>query len=82
MVEYSDTKVTRAANLIGAVLASVLPVIAIVVLLFVEGKGARLGLIALFNVIFSTCLWFLNEGNIIQVFSATSAYVDLINGGV
>ena len=62
-----------AANLVGTVLASVLPVLAIIVLYLVQGMGVRLGLVAAFTTLFSTCLWFLRPGQLIDVFSATSA---------
>ncbi|KAH0834597.1 hypothetical protein FOPE_03745 [Fonsecaea pedrosoi] len=71
--EYSDTAITQAANLLGTVLASLLPVVAIIVLYLIEGMGIRLGLVAVFSALFSTCLWFLNDGRLIEVFSATSA---------
>ncbi|OAL40535.1 hypothetical protein AYO20_00271 [Fonsecaea nubica] len=71
--EYSDTAITQAANLLGTVLASLLPVVAIIVLYLIEGMGIRLGLVAIFSALFSTCLWFLNDGKLIEVFSATSA---------
>ncbi|KAJ9604042.1 hypothetical protein H2200_011565 [Cladophialophora chaetospira] len=74
IAEYSDAGVTRMANLVGAVLASLLPVIAIVVLHLVKSTGTRLGLIAVFSAVFSTTLWFLNDGKLIEVFSATSAF--------
>jgi len=73
IVEYSDSLIIRITNLVGAVLASILPVIAIVVLHLVKGIAIRLGLVGLFSTIFSTCLWFLNDGKVIEVFSATSA---------
>jgi len=73
IAEYHDSSIAKAANLVGAVLASVLPVVAIVVLYLVKGMGKRLGLVGLFSAIFSTCLWFLNDGRLIEVFSATSA---------
>ncbi|KAJ5813733.1 uncharacterized protein N7503_000483 [Penicillium pulvis] len=72
--EYSRKHVIKAANLSGAVLTSLLPVITILVLYLVEGMGARLGLVALFSTFFSACLWFLNDGNMVEVFSATSAF--------
>ncbi|KIW81816.1 hypothetical protein Z517_04842 [Fonsecaea pedrosoi CBS 271.37] len=71
--EYSDTAITQAANLLGTVLASLLPVVAIIVLYLIEGIGIRLGLVAVFSALFSTCLWVLNDGRLIEVFSATSA---------
>ncbi len=73
IVEYSDSLIIRITNLVGAVLASILPVIAIVVLHLVKGIAIRLSLVGLFSAIFSTCLWFLNDGKLIEVFSATSA---------
>ncbi|MCJ1465959.1 hypothetical protein MMC07_004578 [Pseudocyphellaria aurata] len=73
IAEYSDAGIIKAANLVGTVLASVLPVVAIVVLYSAKGMGTRLGLTGLFSAIFSTCLWFLNDGKLIEVFSATSA---------
>ncbi len=73
IAEYSDSGIAKVANLVGTVLASVLPVIAIIVLYLVKGMGIRLGLLGVFSAIFSTCLWFLNDGNLVEVFSATSA---------
>lgn len=73
IAEYSDSSIAKVANLVGTVLASVLPVIAIVVLYLVKGTGIRLGLVGVFSAIFSTCLWFLNDGSLVEVFSATSA---------
>lgn len=73
IAEYSDASVTTIAQLVGSVLASLLPILAIVVLHLVDGTGTRLGLIAVFSAIFSSSLWFLNDGKLIEVFSATSA---------
>ena len=72
-MEYSDTAVNSAGNLIGTVLASILPVIAIIVLHFVHGTGTRLGLVAVFSALFSACLWIMFESQLVEVFSATSA---------
>lgn len=74
MVIYSDSTILKSANLIGTVLASLLPVLAIIVLNLVNGTPARLGLVALFSALFSTCLWFLNDGRLVEVFSAASAF--------
>lgn len=55
------------------VAASLLPVVAIIVLDIVDGTKIRLGLVAAFTAIFSICLWFLSFGHMIEIFSATSA---------
>ncbi|KAL6714050.1 hypothetical protein ACLMJK_008544 [Lecanora helva] len=73
IVEYSDNGITQIADFVGTVLASIIPVLAIVVLYLVNGMGIRLGLVAVFSAVFSMCLWFLNEGSLVDVFSATSA---------
>ena len=73
LAEYPDSGIAKAANLLGTVLASLLPVAAIVFLHLAQDIGLRLGLIALFSVIFSTCLWFMNDGSLTEVFSATAA---------
>ncbi|KAK3652931.1 hypothetical protein LTR56_004879 [Elasticomyces elasticus] len=74
LVEYSDSAVSKTASLVGTVLASILPVLAIVALYLVQGTGVRLGLITVFSAIFSTCVWLLHDGEIVAVFSATSAF--------
>lgn len=71
-VYYSDKKTLRTAAFIGTIVASLLPVLAIAVLYSVKGMPARLGLVAAFTAIFSTCLWFMTDGKLIEVFAATS----------
>lgn len=73
IAQYSEAGIATAARMVGAVLASLLPILAIVVLHLVDRTGTRLGLVAVFSAIFSTTLWFLNDGKLIEVFSATSA---------
>ena len=66
LIEYSDSRVVKIAALIGAVLASLLPILAIVVLHLVKTTETRLGLIVFFSAVFSTLLWFLNDGKLIE----------------
>ena len=73
VAEYSDSGIAKVANLMGTVLASLLPVLAIIVLHLTEGTGVRLGLVGIFSALFSTCLWLLNNGKVVEVFAATSA---------
>lgn len=53
--------------------ASLLPVCAIVVLHLVHGTGVRLGLIAIFSAVFSASIWLFGEGKLGDIFSATAA---------
>ena len=73
VAEYSYSGIAKVANLMGTVFASLLPVLAIVVLHLTEGTGVRLGLVGVFSALFSTCLWLLNNGKVVEVFAATSA---------
>lgn len=69
---YSDKKATRVAELVGAIIASLLPVLAIVILYLVKSMAKRLGLVALFTSLFSVSLWFMTDRRLLEVFAATS----------
>ncbi|KAK6843238.1 hypothetical protein PG989_008303 [Apiospora arundinis] len=71
---YDDSRIVDTANLIGTIVASVLPVLSIAILYTVRSMAARLGFVALFSALFSTCLWYMNDGNLVEVFGATSAF--------
>ncbi|KAK8008770.1 hypothetical protein PG991_011321 [Apiospora marii] len=71
---FENSRIVVAANLIGTIAASVLPVLSIAVLYNVQSMAARLGIVALFSALFSTCLWYMNDGNLVEVFGATSAF--------
>ncbi|PMD16822.1 hypothetical protein NA56DRAFT_579789 [Hyaloscypha hepaticicola] len=73
-VHYSDSTVYRIAAFIGTIVASLLPISAIIVLYFITTMPVRLGLVSIFTAIFSVCLWFMTDGRLIEVFSATSAF--------
>lgn len=67
---YSETNLIR----VGAVvLASTLPVLAIVILSLVTRMERRLAIIAAFTATFSTLLGMFSSGREIEIFSATSA---------
>ncbi len=85
-IYYSDSALIRIASFFCIILSSMLPVMAIVVLYRVAAMSTRLGLVGTFTAVFSVCLWFMTDGRLIEVFSATSAYVffikseDITNG--
>ncbi|KAF7524526.1 hypothetical protein G7054_g11408 [Neopestalotiopsis clavispora] len=74
IVTYNDSRLISASNFFCTVIASLLPILAITVLYFVEDLGKRLGLVAIFSVAFSGALWFMNDGELVEVFGATSAF--------
>jgi hypothetical protein len=73
LVEYSTKNLSKAVSLGGVMVASLLPILAIVVLYQVQGTGIRLGLIAIFSACFSASLWAFGDGRLSDVFSATAA---------
>lgn len=55
-------------------IASILPVVSIILLVKMESLNGRLGLIATFNVIISLCLTLFTEARRTDVFAVTAAY--------
>jgi cell division protein FtsX len=71
-IVYSEEKLLRLGALLGTVLASTMPVVAIVVLSFVTRMKMRLAVIALFTALFSTLLGLFSNGKAVEIFTATS----------
>jgi hypothetical protein len=42
-------------------------------LYFIPRMTMRLGVLSAFTALFSICLWFMTDGRLVEVFSATSA---------
>jgi hypothetical protein len=55
--------------------ASMLPILAIVILYFIQSMSRRLGAIAAFTFIFSAVLGVFSNGRRIEIFAATAGYV-------
>jgi hypothetical protein len=73
VVQYSSQSISKAVSLGGVMIASLLPILAIVVLYQVQGTGIRLGLISIFSAFFSASIWAFGDGRLSDVFSATAA---------
>lgn len=63
----------RTARLLILVLASMLPVVATVVLSLVSRMERRLAIIAIFTAIYSALLGVFGNGGAVEMFSATAA---------
>jgi hypothetical protein len=77
LYHYQEETVLRLADTIGTVVSALLPILAVVVLYCVQNMWARLGLVALFTVLFSLVLSWVATGKRIEVFAATAAFVVL-----
>ncbi|KAH8593912.1 hypothetical protein B0O99DRAFT_574662 [Bisporella sp. PMI_857] len=71
---YKDTTLQRYTLHITTIIACSLPILAIVVLYYVDSMDARLGLVALFTVVFAACLSIFTHTTRVEIFIATSTF--------
>ncbi|KAI3390439.1 hypothetical protein diail_9645 [Diaporthe ilicicola] len=77
LVSYSDSKLSRASNVVALVMSSVLPVMTIFVLNTVNTTNQRIGLTMLFTAVFAALLGtFLSFSNAktVEIFGATATF--------
>lgn len=72
--QYSETHLSNAVNILGTVLASILPIISIVALYFVTDTLVRLGMSVAFTALFSSCLAVMSRAKRVEIFAASSAF--------
>lgn len=74
IVSYKEESIQRYTSVVTTIVASLLPTVAIIVLFCVGSMRVRLGLIAVFTTLFTTCLAIFTSGRRGEIFTATSAY--------
>jgi hypothetical protein len=75
LVGIEDTIVYRATYGITSIVASMIPIISIVVLYYINSMSARLATIAAFNILVSLSLMILAGAKRAEIFAVTAAYV-------
>jgi hypothetical protein len=78
MLVYEEETVLGWTGRISTAVASLLPIISTVVLYFVSNTGLRLGLTAVFTLLFTVALMAFTKVRGMEVFVATAAYVSPI----
>ncbi|KAH8803659.1 hypothetical protein F5884DRAFT_681882 [Xylogone sp. PMI_703] len=73
-VVYSDTGIVRFTKIITMAVASLLPIISIVILYVVRNMTARLGIVASFTAFFSVCMGVATKASMEDIFAATAAF--------
>jgi hypothetical protein len=73
LVGIEDTMVYRATYGITSILASMVPIVSIVVLYYVNSMPARLAIVAAFNLLISLCLMGLASAKRAEMFAITAA---------
>jgi hypothetical protein len=74
--QYSESHLSTVVNILGTVLSSILPITSTVALYFVTDTLVRLGLSVAFTAMFSCCLALVSRARRVEIFAASSAYVD------
>ncbi|KAK7698490.1 hypothetical protein SLS64_012482 [Diaporthe eres] len=72
LVSYSDSKLSRASNVVALVVSSVLPVMTIFVLNTVNTTNQRIGLTMLFTAVFAVLLAVFSNAKSVEIFGATA----------
>jgi len=75
VVGIDDSSIYRVTSWLTSIIASLIPIASIVVLYSVGSMKARLGIIAAFNLLISTCLSTFTNAKRSEVFAVTAAYV-------
>ncbi|KAH8648033.1 hypothetical protein BGZ60DRAFT_535165 [Tricladium varicosporioides] len=74
ITHYDERPLLKAVHIFGMLVASLLPILSIVVLYFVGNNVARLGIAVAFTATFSVALMLLTQAKRIEIFAATSAF--------
>lgn len=74
IAHYGDSKQAAAVNAISTILSSLLPVIAIFALYFIQHPLARMGAILAFSLLFSIGITVITNARRVDCFAATAAF--------
>ena len=77
IIYYDDEKLLRLTYFVTTVSASLIPIISVIALYYVESVLARLSLVAVFMFLFATNLTYFASAKRIDIFVATAAYVSM-----
>ena len=71
--EYKDSRLLTSWGILVTIISSMLPVLSTIALYLVEGIALRLGMVALFMLIFSSALVIFTNARRVEIFAATAA---------
>ena len=75
---FSDDRVHKTTRVVAVVLASILPVLSIVILYYVRPTNIRIGLIIVFSTLFSAVVALVSDARNVEVMAATAAYAAVL----
>ena len=71
--QYQSSYIKRVVRVLTTVVASLLPMVSVVVLFIVTSDAVRLGMIAVFSALFSLSLVVMTTARAVEIFVATAA---------
>lgn len=77
LYRYSEKGVRIAVRILGSLLSSLMPMISIIVLFFVNRLIVRLGLVCIFTLLFSLCMSLGTNARRMEVFASTAAFASV-----
>ncbi|KUJ15788.1 uncharacterized protein LY89DRAFT_719498 [Mollisia scopiformis] len=77
LYHYSDSHIIGTIDVMGTVIASMIPLVSIVILYFIRNLGARLGVVCAFTLLFSTGLALVTKARRIEIFACTAAFASV-----
>jgi hypothetical protein len=75
LFHYSDSHLIGAIDIAGTAIASMTPLVSIIILYFVQNLGYRLAILCACTFAFSVCLALVTKARRIEVFACTAAWV-------
>ncbi|KAF2099760.1 hypothetical protein NA57DRAFT_65680 [Rhizodiscina lignyota] len=78
LVGYSEEKLLRLTYWITTIVASVLPIVPLIILNIVQSLHSRLAIVAAFNILLSLCLLVFTEAKRSEIFAVTAASVTVV----
>ncbi|KAF8865145.1 hypothetical protein BDZ45DRAFT_721289 [Acephala macrosclerotiorum] len=77
LFHYSDSHIIGIIDVIGTVVASMIPLVSIVILYYIRNLGARLGVLCACTLLFSTSLAVVTKARRIEIFACTAAFASV-----
>ena len=74
----SDHRLRRTIRVVAVVLSSILPVLSIVILYYVQSMDIHIGLIIIFSILFSAVVALVTDARNVEVMAATAAYAAVL----
>ncbi|CAG8949478.1 hypothetical protein HYFRA_00007708 [Hymenoscyphus fraxineus] len=77
LLEYSDATIMGIIDSMGTIVASMSPLLPIIILYFVQNHGSRLAVVCIFTLLFSVTLAIVTKARRVEIFAATAAFASV-----